>query len=175
MVLKSVFEVCLSIQRFRGCLPNTIIGSFRDGSARSNDSWFRSRFRISNVVCRCRSSVSCKQDRSALQQRKKEKNTSLSIFLPPQVQTANCHIHSPAMSSIARCMRVARPSALSAFRQTTVARPVSRFSAARAFSATAISTDFPSFPPSLLPLPPLPSRLLDEGDSGPDQAVSSAG
>ncbi|KAK7749618.1 glycine cleavage system H-protein subunit [Cytospora paraplurivora] len=43
------------------------------------------------------------------------------------------------MASVARCMRVARPSALSVLRQTTAARPVSRFNAARAFSATAIS------------------------------------
>ena len=49
-----------------------------------------------------------------------------------------------AMASVARCMRVARPSALSALRQTTVVRPVSRFNAARAFSATAISMINPS-------------------------------
>ncbi|KUI52605.1 Glycine cleavage system H protein [Cytospora mali] len=42
------------------------------------------------------------------------------------------------MASVARCMRVARPSALSALRQIT-ARPAPRFNAARAFSATAIN------------------------------------
>lgn len=54
-----------------------------------------------------------------------------------------------AMASVARCMRVARPSALSAFRQTTCARPIHRFNAARSFSVTAISTVSP--PPSPKP------------------------
>ncbi|KAK7704322.1 glycine cleavage system H-protein subunit [Diaporthe eres] len=43
------------------------------------------------------------------------------------------------MASVARCMRVARPSALSALRQTTAARPIHRFNTARSFSVTAIN------------------------------------
>ncbi|KAG8158852.1 hypothetical protein KVR01_011295 [Diaporthe batatas] len=42
------------------------------------------------------------------------------------------------MASVARCMRVARPSALSAFRQSACARPIQSFNAARTFSVTAI-------------------------------------
>lgn len=49
-----------------------------------------------------------------------------------------------AMASVARCMRVARPSALSALRQTTAARPICRFNTARSFSVTAISMSLPS-------------------------------
>lgn len=47
--------------------------------------------------------------------------------------------HTTNMASIARCMRVARPSALSALRQPAVARPAPRFNVTRAFSASAIS------------------------------------
>lgn len=75
----------------------------------------------------------------------------LFFFLPPHSLLSRFAKIVTAMASVARCMRVARPSALSALRQTTAARPICRFNTARSFSVTAIS------------MSPLPSPSAEAG------------